>query len=60
MANTAVSSTNVAVVDYIDVGKFAGYSRYNSGTRTRPWVTPILTGKSSVYSISIFTRKCPL
>jgi hypothetical protein len=55
--NIAVLSTNAVVVDSVEVGRSAVYSRYNSGPRTLPWGTPALTGESSVYSISTFTRK---
>jgi hypothetical protein len=40
VANTAVSSANVAVVDSVEVGRSEVYSRYNSGPRTLPWGTP--------------------
>jgi hypothetical protein len=60
VATTALSSTNVAVVDSGEVGRSAVYSRYNNGPRTLPWGTPALTEDSSVYSFSTFTRKCLL
>jgi hypothetical protein len=49
MAPTAVSLTEVVVVDFGEVGKSAVYSRYNNGPRTLPWGTPALTEESSVY-----------
>jgi hypothetical protein len=58
VANTAVSSANVAVVDSVEVGRSAVYSRYNSGPRTLTWSTPAMTGESSVYSDSTLTSKC--
>jgi hypothetical protein len=39
MANTAVLSANVAVLDSVEVGRSAVYSRYNSGRRALPWGT---------------------
>jgi hypothetical protein len=36
MANTAISSAYVAVVDSVEVGRSALYSRYNSGPGTLP------------------------
>jgi hypothetical protein len=42
VANTTVSSENVAVVDSVEVGRSAVYSRYNSGPRTLPWGTSTL------------------
>jgi hypothetical protein len=48
----------VAVVDSGEVGSSAVYSRYNNGPRTLPWVTPVLSKDSSVYSVSTFARKC--
>jgi hypothetical protein len=60
VARTAVSSAKVAVVDSGEDGRPAVYSRYNSGPRTLPWDTPSLNGKSSVNSVSTFTRKCLL
>jgi hypothetical protein len=36
LASTAVSSAYFAVVDYVEFGRTAGYSRYNSGPRTLP------------------------
>jgi hypothetical protein len=41
--NTAASSVNVAVVDSVELGRSAVYSRYNSGPRTLPRGTPALT-----------------
>jgi hypothetical protein len=35
----------VAVVDSVEVGRSAVYSRYNNGPRTLPWGTPTLTGE---------------
>jgi hypothetical protein len=35
----------VAVVDSVEVGRYAVYSRYNNGPRTLPWGTPALTGE---------------
>jgi hypothetical protein len=58
VATTAVSSSKVAVVDSGEVGRSAVYSRYNNGSRTLPWGTPTLTDDSSVYSVSVFTKKC--
>jgi hypothetical protein len=60
VATTAVSSAKVAVLDSGEVGRSAGYSRYNSDPRTLHWGTPALTGEGSVYSVSIFMRKCLL
>jgi hypothetical protein len=60
VANSIVSSAKVAVVDSGKVGKSAVYSRYNNEPRTLPWGMPILTGESSVYLVSAFTRKCLL
>jgi hypothetical protein len=60
MASTAVSSANIAVVDYVEFGRSAVYSRYNNGPRTLPWGMPALTGESSVYPVSTFMRKCLL
>jgi hypothetical protein len=57
MVTTAVSSANVAVVDYGEVGRSAVYSRYNNVPRTLPWGTPTLTDDSSVYSVSTFMRR---
>jgi hypothetical protein len=51
MASTAVSSANVAAIDSGEVGRSAGYSRYNNGPRTLPWGTLTLTEVSSVYSV---------
>jgi hypothetical protein len=56
----AVSLANVAVVDSVEVGRSAAYSRYNNIPRTLPWGTPALTGESSVYSVSAYKRKCLL
>jgi hypothetical protein len=60
VANTAVSSANVAVVDSVGVGGCAVYSRYNSGPRTLPWGTTPLTEETSVYSDSASSRECLL
>jgi hypothetical protein len=60
MVTTAVSSAKVAVVDPVEVGRSAVYSRYNNGPRTLSWGTPALTDDSSVYSVSTFMRKCLL
>jgi hypothetical protein len=60
VANTAVSSANVAVVDSIEVDRSAVYSRYNRGPMTLPWGTPAVTQESSVYLYSNLTRKCLL
>jgi hypothetical protein len=49
VANTAVSSANVAVADSGEVGRSAVYTRYNSGPRTMPWGTPASTEQSFVY-----------
>jgi hypothetical protein len=57
---TAVSSEKVAMADSGEVGRPAVYRGYNNGPRTLPWGMPALTGHSSVYSISTFTRKCLL
>jgi hypothetical protein len=60
VATTAVSSEKVAMLDSGEVGRSAVYSRYNNGPRTLPWDTPGLTGESSVYLVSTFTKKCLL
>jgi hypothetical protein len=60
VATTAVLSANVAVIDSGEAGKSAVYSKYINGSMTLPCGTPALTGKSSVYSVSTFTRKCLL
>jgi hypothetical protein len=49
MVITAISSAKVAVVDCVEVGRSAVYSRYNNGPTTLPWGTPALTDDSSVY-----------
>jgi hypothetical protein len=49
MANSAVLSANVSVVDSVEVGRSVVYSRYNCGPRTLPWDTPVLTEESFVY-----------
>jgi hypothetical protein len=54
LATTAVLLAKVSVVDSGEVGRSAVYSRYNNGSRTLPWGTPVLTEDSSVYSVSIF------
>jgi hypothetical protein len=46
VANTAVSSANVAVVESFEAGRSEVYSRYNSGPKTLPWGTPALTEES--------------
>jgi hypothetical protein len=56
VASTAVSSEKVAVVDSGEVDRSAEYNRYNNGPRTLPWGTLALNGKSSVYSVSNFTK----
>jgi hypothetical protein len=56
----ALALANVVIVQSVEVGRSAVYSSYNSGPRTRPWGTPALTGESSVYSDSDFTRMCLL
>jgi hypothetical protein len=60
VASTAVSSAKVAVVDSGKDGMSAVYSKYNNVPRTLPWGKPALTGESSAYSVSAFTRKCLL
>jgi hypothetical protein len=55
VANTAVSSANVAVVDSVEVGRSAVCSRYNNGPRTLPWHTSALTEEGPVYTISAYT-----
>jgi hypothetical protein len=40
LANTTVSSTNILVVDSVEVGGSAVYRRYNSGPRTLLWGAP--------------------
>jgi hypothetical protein len=57
VANTAVSSANVVIVNFGEVGRSAVYSRYNSGPRTLPSGTQALTEESSVYSVSKFHGK---
>jgi hypothetical protein len=56
VANTAVSSANTAVVDSVEVGRSAVYSRYNSGPRTLPSSTSALTKESSEYSDILIRR----
>jgi hypothetical protein len=56
-ASTAVTSAKFAVVVSGVIGRSAMYTRYNKGPRTLPWGTPALIGKSSVYSVSVLTRK---
>jgi hypothetical protein len=58
LANTAALLAKVAVIDFVEAGRPEMYSRSNNGRRTLPWGTPALTGESSVYSASAFTRKC--
>jgi hypothetical protein len=50
MDSTAILSAKVAVVDSVQVGTYARYSRYNNGPRILPWGTPALILESSVYS----------
>jgi hypothetical protein len=50
VASTAVSLVKVAVVDSVEVGRSAVYSKYNNGPRTLPGDTPALTEESSLYS----------
>jgi hypothetical protein len=57
--NTTEGSSE-KVVDSVEVGRSAVYSRYNKGPRTLPWGTTILIWESCVYSVSTFTRKCLL
>jgi hypothetical protein len=40
VANIAVSLTNVAVVDSVEVIRSAVYNSYNTGPRALPWCTP--------------------
>jgi hypothetical protein len=42
------------------VGRSAVYSRYINGPKALPWCVPALTGESSAYSVSTFTRECLL
>jgi hypothetical protein len=60
VANTAVSSAHVAVVDFVEISRSAVYSRCKSSHRTLSCSTPVSTGKSYVYSDSTFIRKCLL
>jgi hypothetical protein len=53
VANSAVSSANVAVVDSVEVGRSAGYSRCNSGPRTLLWGTRALTGRVLCIQIQV-------
>jgi hypothetical protein len=53
MASTAVLSAKVAVVYSGEVGRYNGH-------RALPLAAPALTGESSAYSVSAFTRKCLL
>jgi hypothetical protein len=55
VATAAVSSTNIAAVDSIDVSRFVVYRRYKSGHRTLPFGTPRVTGEISVHSIAAFS-----
>jgi hypothetical protein len=48
------------MVDPGEVGRSAVYSRYNNSPGTLPWGIIALTGDSSVYLVSTFTRKCLL
>jgi hypothetical protein len=56
VANTAVSSANVAVVDSVEFGRYAVYNGYKIGSRTLPWGTPALSEEGSVYSESAMQR----
>jgi hypothetical protein len=49
-----------AAVESGEVGRSAVHSRHNNDSESLPWGTPALTGGSSVYAVSIFTRKCLL
>jgi hypothetical protein len=49
VANIAVLSANIAVVDSLQVGRSSVYSRYNSGPRSLLWDTLTLNGERSVY-----------
>jgi hypothetical protein len=49
-------SANVVVIDSVEVYRTALYSRYNSDPKTLLWGTPALTGESSNYSATTFTR----
>lgn len=60
VANIAVSSENVAMVDTGKVDRSLVYNKYNNGPRTLKWVTPAFTLENSVYSFSTSTRNCPL
>jgi hypothetical protein len=57
VANSAVSSENVAVVEPVEFDQSAVYIRYNTGPRPLPWGTPALIRERSVYSDSNFIRK---
>jgi hypothetical protein len=48
------------MVDSGKVGRSAVYSRYNNGPMTLPCSMTTLTEDSSVYSASVFIRKCLL
>jgi hypothetical protein len=53
MANIAVSSAKVAVVDSGEISRYAVYT-------TLPWGKPALTRESPAYSVLTFTWKCLL
>jgi hypothetical protein len=59
VASTALLSVKVAAVDYGEVGRSQCIADSN-GPRALPQGMPALTGESSVYSVSTFTRKCLL
>jgi hypothetical protein len=56
VASTAVLPTKFAALDSGYVGRSAVFSMYNNGETTLLCVVPALTEKSSVYSVSTFTR----
>jgi hypothetical protein len=60
VATIAVSSAKIAMVGSGEVGRSVVFSRHNNGPWTLPCGTPALTKDSSVYTVSIFTRKCLL
>jgi hypothetical protein len=53
VANTAVSSANIAVVETVEFGRSAVYSRYNSGLKTPAWGATAFTVKSSLETCSL-------
>jgi hypothetical protein len=57
VANTAVSSANVALVHSVVVGRFAVYSRHNSVHRIPPRGKSAWTGERPVYSRFNFHEK---